>query len=95
MIDDSFEQVWVDIKNYAKGKSTIKTLVHKEVNDIIKTNEDSIFSSEPVQNDFGFEFDLKEFSVDRADKTVFFKVSNEGSMGDRSDSRKRMAFRGL
>jgi len=58
----------------------------------IKTNENSIFSSEPVQNDFSFIFDLKEFTANRADKTVFFKVSNDGSMGDRIDPRKRIVF---
>lgn len=57
----------------------------------IKTNENSIFATEPVQNDFSFEYDLKEFTVDRADKTVFFKVSNDGSMGS-LDPRQRMAF---
>lgn len=58
----------------------------------VATNENSIFATEPIQHDYSFEFDLKEYTADRADKTVFFKVSNTGSMGDRKDSRKRMAF---
>ena len=42
MIDSSFEQVWLDILNFAKGKSTIKTLVKKVENDIIDIDNVSI-----------------------------------------------------
>lgn len=57
----------------------------------VATNEDSIFPTEDIQHDFSFEYELKEFTETRADKTVFFKVSNQGSMGS-LDPRKRIAF---
>lgn len=58
----------------------------------IKTNEVNIFPSEDDQNAYSFQYDLQEFTEDRADKTVFFKVLNSGSMGDRLDGTKTFAF---
>jgi len=58
----------------------------------IQTNETSIFASDTVQHDQSFEYDLREFSVNLADQTVFFKTTNSGLLGDRFDSTRRFAF---
>ena len=58
----------------------------------IQTNEESIFASEATQHSESFEYDLQEFDANKADNTVFFKIDNSGSLGDRFDATKRFAF---
>lgn len=58
----------------------------------LRTSETTIFASEGLQYSTSIQYDLKSFSTQRADKTVFFKVSNSGSLGNRQDGTKRFTF---
>lgn len=58
----------------------------------IYTEETNILTSLGVQNDCSDDYELKNFTVDRADGTIRFDTINDGILGDKRDQKNTFQF---